>query len=597
MDKTFLILSVELRQAFRGTRGESEKSSQGKRIARNALGYLALFSFAIFVGTSVYNIAAALSDTLAAYPDMVRAVWLNLMSGLSLGVFVMLFMTGVSVVYQALYDSGDLKFLLSTPTPVGSVVGAKLTVALVRNLAALVPFMYPIWVGYGAGSRAPFSFYFMSILAILLAALLFTAVTAIFAMIVMRNVPTQKMRQVIMIGSLVVGFMFVLATQVLSAKMTRSNGLDATALAQAAQGWGLGRTWYLPHVWVVKTAFLTTPGFGFSLWESLFPLAVAAIGAFVGAIGLSANAFVTGWSAAGDVETGKSGAMRRRRTRKGTGEKAICCELADDAESEIPDTMIRRHTGQGWGIFAKDLTIIKRQPIIWYSILVAIVASGFYLYNMSYGARSGDVGAIPDIMKDVILFVLVMMSTISSGQIAGMCISMDGESLWLLRSMPIDPGTYFNAKMALAVLPGATVFTVLALAMAFIPDIPQYPLYLSLPVGYAAISMLGALEVMSDAMRPNFSLRMSGASGTQNQKDPSKSLISLGISMAGTFVLGAAFAFNNYYSHLGFSEGMSRQAAILVGTIAFATIVVAGHAIARSLALASIKRILRGESN
>ena len=67
--------------------------------------------------------------------------------------------------------------------------------------------------------------------------------------------------------------------------------------------------------------------------------------------------------------------------------------------------------------------------------------------------------------------------------------------------------------------------------------------------------------------------------------------------MAGTFVLGAAFAFNNYYSHLGFSEGMSRQAAILVGTIAFATIVVAGHAIARSLALASIKRILRGESN
>ncbi len=79
---------------------------------------------------------------------------------------------------------------------------------------------------------------------------------------------------------------------------------------------------------MVKTAFLTTPGFGFSLWESLFPLAVAAIGgAFVGAIGLSANAFVTGWSAAGDVETGKSGAMRRRRTRKGTGEKAICCEL------------------------------------------------------------------------------------------------------------------------------------------------------------------------------------------------------------------------------------------------------------------------------
>jgi len=96
----------------------------------------------------------------------------------------MLFMTGVSVVYQTLYDSGDLKFLLSTPTPAGSVVAAKLTVALVRNLAAILPFMYPVWVGYGAGSGSPASFYFMSLLAILLATLLFTAVVAIFVMLV-----------------------------------------------------------------------------------------------------------------------------------------------------------------------------------------------------------------------------------------------------------------------------------------------------------------------------------------------------------------------------------------------------------------------------
>jgi len=599
MDKTLLILGVELRQAFRAGSSAEGKPSRVKQIAKNIVGYAVLLAVAVFMGRGAYNIAVTLSGAFGAYPDVVRTVWVNLMSGLALGVFIMLFMTGVSVVYQTLYDSGDLKFLLSTPTPAGSVVAAKLTVALVRNLAAILPFMYPVWVGYGAGSGSPASFYFMSLLAILLATLLFTAVVAIFVMLVMRNVPTQRMRQIIMIGSLAVAFIFVVVFQVFNAKMARSNGLNVAELAQTAQGWGLGKTWYLPHVWVVKTALLTTSGFGFSFAESLLPLAVASVGAFAGVIGLSTRAFLAGWSAAGEVETGRKrpGVRRRRRTRPQIRPEVAGDDLVQGASPTVPDTVIRRHVSQGWGIFVKDLTVIMRQPVIWYSVLVAVVASGFYLYNMAYGMKSGDAGSMGGLVKDVVLFILVMMSTISSSQMAGMCISMDGESLWLIKSMPVEPGTYYNSKMALATLPGSAVFTVLALAMTFVSDLPRYPLYVALPVGYAAISMLGALGLMFDAMKPNFSIRLSGAGGAKKQRDTGKALLSVGISLGGTFVLGAAFAFKDYHSSFGILAGMDRQAATLISVIAFAAIVALGHAIARSIAIGNIKRMLRGESN
>ena len=119
MDKTLLILAVELRQTFRIGGSADTKSGRTKRIARNIIGYAVFLAIAVFMGRGTYHIATALSAELVAYPNAARTVWVNLMSGLSLGIFIMLLMTGVSVVYRTLYDSGDVKLLLSTPTPAG----------------------------------------------------------------------------------------------------------------------------------------------------------------------------------------------------------------------------------------------------------------------------------------------------------------------------------------------------------------------------------------------------------------------------------------------------------------------------------------------
>jgi len=68
MDKTLLILGVELRQAFRAGSSAEGKPSRVKQIAKNIVGYAVLLAVAVFMGRGAYNIAVTLSGAFGAYP-------------------------------------------------------------------------------------------------------------------------------------------------------------------------------------------------------------------------------------------------------------------------------------------------------------------------------------------------------------------------------------------------------------------------------------------------------------------------------------------------------------------------------------------------
>ncbi len=257
MDKALVILGAEFRQFLNGSVGTGARRSKIRKLLKSWGGYAILLAIAIFIGRGVYKFAAGMNAALVDYPDIARLIWVNLLSAASLTVFIMLFMTGVSVVYQSLYEAGDVKFLLGTPAPVGAVVGAKLVMSLVTNLLSILPFLYPVWIGFGAASHAPVSFYVLVLLSQLLAAAMFTSFVALVVMVIMRYIPSPKMRQVILVGSLVIGFAIFAGTQAFSAAMSRNNGLSFEDIARIAQGVNLGRAAWLPHVWMLKTALLT----------------------------------------------------------------------------------------------------------------------------------------------------------------------------------------------------------------------------------------------------------------------------------------------------------------------------------------------------
>jgi hypothetical protein len=570
VDKALVILAAEFRQFLNGSVGTGARRGKIRKLLKSWGGYVMLLAIAVFIGRGVYKFAAGMNAALVDYPDIARLIWVNLLSAASLAVFVMLFMTGVSVVYQSLYEAGDVKFLLGTPAPVGAVVGAKLVMSLVTNLLTILPFLYPVWIGFGAASHAPVSFYFLVLLSQLLAAAMFTSFVALVVMVIMRYIPSPKMRQVILVGSLVIGFAVFAASQAFSAAMSRRNGLSFEDIARVAQGVNLGRAAWLPHVWMLKTALLTMPGYGYSVWTSLVPLAAAA--ALIGwaAIALSARAFVGGWTHA-------------RETAPSARGRASSARHADR-------TFINRLQGSGWAIFARDLTMLFRQPVMWYGVLVSIVASAFFVFNISGG---GGAAVRASMIGDMIVVIFTMMAAVSTGQFAGLAISLDGEGLWLMKSAPIPPSTYYSAKLAFATAPGAVVLVLLFTGLSFVASVPQHPLYVSVPVGLAVLSVICALSVMSDAIKPNFNVRLS-ATGNKKQRDPGKALLITFGSQIGSVALGAVFAFPTYYSRIPWFSGWTDATARAVSLGLLAVLVIVGHVVAARVSIRRIRLLFSG---
>lgn len=572
---TLLILKAEIRQMINGSVGKGPRRSKFRKLLKGWSGYLVLLAVAVGIGRAAYGFTAGMNATLADYSDIARLIWVNLLSSISLGVFVMLFMTGISVVFQSMFEAGDIRFLLSTPLPAGSIVGAKLAMAAFTNLVAIAPFLYPIWAGWGAASGAPVSFYLLVLVAMILAVVLFNALVAMLVMVIMRYVSSARMRQVILVGSLVIGFLVFAVFQLFSATMARNNGaLNYTDVAQIAQGLKMGLQSWSPHIWMLKSSLLTMPGYGYSVWTSLVPLVASAALVTAAAVALAKRAFVVGWGNA-------------KETTSGRGKRAA-------AAHGSTRTLINRHQGAGWAIFARDLTMVLRQPVLWYGVLVAIVGAAFFLYNISGPGGSSEERA--GVMKAMIMMIFTMMSAVTTGQFSGVAVSLDGEALWLMKAAPISSTTYYRAKLAFATAPGALVLTVLLVGTRFLAAIPQYPLYLSLPAGLAMLSALAALMVMADAIKPNFSIRLSGA-GRGNKQDPAKALLSTFGSMAGSVIMGGLFLFAAYYNELRWFAHWSEGAALALSLAVTAVLASVIHLIAGRIAVRRVRGLFSGDKD
>jgi hypothetical protein len=572
LHSTLLILKAELRQMLNGSVGKGPHRGGLMKIFKGWAGYLVLLLVAAAMGRGVYGFTTGMNAALAGYSDIARLIWVNLLASISLAGFIMLFMTGFSVVFHSMFEAGDVRFLLSTPLPAGSVVGAKLAMVTVINLLSIAPFLYPIWAGWGAASGAPVSFYFMVLVAMVLAVVLFNALVSMLVMVIMRYIGSARMRQLILLGSLVAAFLVFAGFQLFSATMSRQDGaINYANVAEIAQGLKMGSQSWSPHIWMLKASLLTMPGYGYSVWTSLVPLAAAAALAAGAAVTLARHAFLVGW--------GNS----RESARPGG-------KSATSSKSGYMRTLVNRHSGAGWAIFARDLTITMRQPVLWYGVAVAIVGSVVFLHNVS-GSWGAD-GERVRTMRAMIMMILTMMAALSTGRFSETAVSLDGEALWFMKSAPIGAVTYYRAKLAFSTLPGAIVFVVLLLGTSLLTQAPQYPLYISLPSGLAVISALSALMLMLDAIKPNFDMRLSGGDRSGRKQDPVKTLVSTFGSLIGSVLMGAVLLFPAYYSKLRWFAGWSDTAALALALAVVALLVSVTHLIAARVSVRRVRALL-----
>ncbi len=574
MKQTMLLLKAEWRMMFNSMFRSDKKGI--KRLLFGLIGVAAMVYLAWLIGVGVSSLITFVTGLLSDYPELVMMTKVNILSAMALALFFLMFITGFTSIYSSLFESGDMRFLMGTPVGIGAIYSAKFLKAFWTNLVSILPFNLPVWIGFGLASDVGPIYYIMTVVAMILAVLMFTSVVAMVVMMISRYVSSQKMKQLVMVGSLALGVILVIAIQLLSSVMSRSQGIDLENLAASVGGWGLGSQWFLPHVWVVKAPLAMVEGYGFSLLESLVPLVVFSVGAFLISVKVAQKVFLKGWSSSREFGDAKKSKGASGKTVKSAG------------------IGFNTFKGQFGSIFYKDLLVWKRQPVLWYGVLIAGIALAFFMFNMSAPGMDGAAEEGFSIIREMLLFMIVFMCSYSSGGLSVFSVSMDGEGIWLLKSSPISPRKYYLAKMAVVMAPGTVIAVLAIVGMALFSGLPQYPIYISLPMAIATLSVITAMQLLTDIVKPNFNLKIAGFGGGKAMNDPFKSIVLVFSSMISSVVLVALFALPSYYTFIPFLSGLSVFAVTAIAWSSFVVLVYALHVVIGRIAVRKIGDILSG---
>jgi hypothetical protein len=264
---------------------------------------------------------------------------------------------------------------------------------------------------------------------------------------------------------------------------------------------------------------------------------------------LSAGLYLAGWSSNLEV----SGARPRRREARATAGAKGRPLLA----------------GSFWGFVRKEFLLTQREPRIWYSFAVGIVAAAFPILNIFHRSNARLSG---DFRQYFVLFMVIFGGTVGGNRLAGSALSREGATWHLLGSFPVRPHTIYWAKAFASGIPSLalSIAGVLVTTAVAPRGSPLLPLRVSLPMAALIVLALTSVMLTADVLAPDFKYKLASGLGARGNSEAGTktALTSLG-SIAYLTVMGATAAFPTFYRQLTWSSGWSHQTATALATAVF----------------------------
>lgn len=495
---------------------QAKNSLKDRKARLRALLALAVvLGLAVFIGSGLHKLFTYIDTSLPESPGIARTIEASILSLLCLSVAFLILASGLKTIYERTFESDDLVFLLSNPISAKAVFAAKLFGSFLYNLQGALIFIVPGWIAYGVKSSAPVAFYLAAIAGAILGALLVHSVLALLILVIMRFVPSARLKQIFIALSSMAALLIVFVSQIISLKTTQDQMQDPMVLLQQVGEWGIGKNPYLPHLWMSRFALSFLPSFNYSPWANGLPLCLVSLGLCYAAIALSGSFFLAGWGTKDDSTVG---------TKK---------KVARQTRSLWPQ-------GQLMSVIRKELLVMKRDPLLWYNLLVVTIVLGFYLYNLSTAPIPTEASMAENwMMRTMALFMPTLMGSVLISQLGGISISREGKNWWFLQSSPIRPQTLYLAKLGYAALIPA-LYGVLFQLAAFIifPEAPIFPLYISIPVTILINTAVAGVMLMLDTLFPDFTIRIEfgGTAGKASGATKLLSAMLLGFASLSLFV-------------------------------------------------------------
>lgn len=543
---------------------QTKNSLKERKAKRRALFIIVVtIGLAFSLGRAMGGVFASLDRLALQSPGLARTVEASLLSLVSLAVFFLILTSGFKTLYERTFESDDLPFLLSNPISVKTIFTAKLLGSFFYILQTVVLFTLPPWIAYGMIKSAPVAFYMAAITAVVLGALLVHSLLALLILLIMRFAPSAKIKQIALGLSGGAALVIVFVSQIAGSRMTQEYLQDPLVLLEHVGQWGIGDNPYLPHLWMSRFALSFLPSFDFSSWSNGLPLILSSIGLSYLAVSLSGSFFLTGWTTKGDAPV-----KAKRRV--------------------LQQTRTFWPHGRLMAIVRKDLLSTKRDPLLWYNMLVITIVLGFFIYNLMSDVPVDEPG-MTDLwmIRTMALLMPALMGSVLISQLGGISISREGKNWWFLCSSPIEPRTLYLAKLAYAVLIPALygVLFQLVIFLAF-PAVSFFPPYVSIPAIILITLAVAALMLMLDILFPDFTIKIEFGGTAGRAAGTTKLLLSMLLGFATLGLVGVTISFPAWAG--GVFPGLTTMASYSMTVAAFLMVTLATIGIAASI---SVKRL------
>lgn len=368
---------------------------------------------------------------------------------------------GITAAFATLYMSEDLELLFMAPISTRAVFASKTLVVAASNLLSAFVFALLPGIFYGLLFGAPWAFYFWLLVITVGLVAIGTALAELVNMVIMRIVPPHRSKEAVGVIGAVAGILIAIIFQIPNMVLSNSSNINLGDWL-ASQEQLLRVMDYFPWGWsslalvhVAQGQYLPALG-----W-TLLVLALGA-GVFTMAFLLVERGFRRGWIS---LSQGAGGRRKRQestaaKTRTINGKAEFLFTAAEPLELASPWNGM-------WAVAKKDLFYMKRDTREWFGYLTPLLIMAFFIARVLFFPGPGA--------HQTLIMILVMYTIMFSGNMALQAFGREGESDWLLNSVPLAGWPVVWGKLIATVLPTLILMEALlvgtGLAIGLAPNI------------------------------------------------------------------------------------------------------------------------------
>lgn len=448
MLKTLLKLQLEAMKYSFSRGGKAKKSKAGGKLA--AVGMVLLFIYCVaafgFLFISIFSTMAGAFHELGL--DWFYFAVAALMS------FALMIFGSVFAAKAQIYEPKDNEFLLSMPIKPGSILFVRMIMlwllTFVLNLVTVIPAML-VWANAGYFTGASFAASLVSFLFLPLLALAVTSLLAWFLSLLSSK--TGKNTMVTLLFSLVFlgAYMYF---------MMRINDLvSALALNPDPAARAIG---------AIRPVYVLCQAIAQGNMGAVIIAALVMIACFAAVYAVLSKTFI------------KIATMRTASAKKKYVEKT--------AETVSPErALLRKESAR----FFSSATFMLNSGLGLIMMLIAAVLLVLYRKTIVSHEMYAVFAPILDFAAPIMICFVSAMTLVSAASI-----SLEGNSLWIVRSLPVKTEAVLKAKLRFQFMISVPPTVLVALAVLYVtrPGIVQAILQLALPIAFTLfVGLFGLL--------------------------------------------------------------------------------------------------------